>query len=117
DVISRNPVTIQLRYLQTLIEVSNNQSSTIVFPLPIDILQRLMPAVEAGEAAGEALTDATGDAPEPPRLEAALAAARAALDAPTDEPAALDADVTGQPRSRVGHAHGRADPAVPDEPA
>jgi regulator of protease activity HflC (stomatin/prohibitin superfamily) len=117
DVISRNPVTIQLRYLQTLIEVSNNQSSTIVFPLPIDILQRLMPAVAAGEAAGEALTDATGDAPEPPRLEAALAAARAALDAPTDEPAALGADVTDQPRSRVGHAHGRADPAVPDDPA
>jgi regulator of protease activity HflC (stomatin/prohibitin superfamily) len=35
DVISRNPVTIQLRYLQTLIEVGVNQNSTIVFPLPI----------------------------------------------------------------------------------
>ncbi len=32
DVISRNPVTIQLRYLQTLLEVSSNQSSTIVLP-------------------------------------------------------------------------------------
>ena len=38
DVISRNPVAIQLRYLQTLIEVSGNQSSTIVFPLPVDVL-------------------------------------------------------------------------------
>ena len=37
DVIARNPVTIQLRYLQTLIEVSGNQSSTIVFPLPMEI--------------------------------------------------------------------------------
>src|SRR5207245_9612798 len=36
DVISRNPVTIQLRYLQTLMEVSGNQSSTIVLPLPMD---------------------------------------------------------------------------------
>src|ERR687885_1028948 len=38
DVISRNPVAIQLRYLQTLMEVSGNQSSTIVFPLPMDVL-------------------------------------------------------------------------------
>src|SRR4051812_44640764 len=35
DVISRNPVAIQLRYLQTLIDVSGNPSSTIVFPLPV----------------------------------------------------------------------------------
>jgi regulator of protease activity HflC (stomatin/prohibitin superfamily) len=117
DVISRNPVTIQLRYLQTLIEVSNNQSSTIVFPLPIDILQRLMPEVQSGEAAAEAPDDATGDAPEPPRLEEALAAARTALEAPTDEPARLDPDVTSAPRSRAGHAHGQADPAVPHDPA
>src|SRR5258705_9595834 len=46
DVISRNPVTIQLRYLQTLTEVSNNQSSTIVFPLPIDVLQGLVSVAE-----------------------------------------------------------------------
>ena len=46
DVISRNPVTIQLRYLQTLIEVSGNQSSTIVFPLPIDVLQPLVAAAQ-----------------------------------------------------------------------
>jgi regulator of protease activity HflC (stomatin/prohibitin superfamily) len=46
DVISRNPVAIQLRYLQTLIEVSGNQSSTIVFPLPVDVLQPLMAAGE-----------------------------------------------------------------------
>ena len=35
DVISRNPVTIQLRYLQTLLEIGSEQNSTIVFPLPI----------------------------------------------------------------------------------
>ena len=42
DVISRNPVTIQLRYLQTLLEIGNEQNSTIVFPLPIDMLQPLL---------------------------------------------------------------------------
>ena len=39
DVISRNPVTIQLRALQTLMEVSGNQGSTIVFPVPMSLLQ------------------------------------------------------------------------------
>jgi regulator of protease activity HflC (stomatin/prohibitin superfamily) len=48
DVISRNPVTIQLRYLQTLTEVSNSQSSTIVFPLPIDVIQPLLASVQRG---------------------------------------------------------------------
>src|SRR3954447_17671562 len=44
DVIGRNPVTIQLRALQTLREVSGNQGSTIVFPLPTNILQPLAAA-------------------------------------------------------------------------
>ena len=46
EVISQNPVTIQLRYLQTLIEVANNQSSTIVFPLPIDVLKPLVASAQ-----------------------------------------------------------------------
>jgi regulator of protease activity HflC (stomatin/prohibitin superfamily) len=42
DVMSPNPVTIQLRYLQTLSDVSSNEGSTIVFPLPMDLLKPLM---------------------------------------------------------------------------
>jgi regulator of protease activity HflC (stomatin/prohibitin superfamily) len=42
DVISPNPVTIQLRYLQTLSEVSGNQGSTIVFPLPLDMMRSML---------------------------------------------------------------------------
>ncbi len=45
EVISRNPVTIQLRYLQTLLEIGSEQNSTIVFPLPIDLIGPLMQAV------------------------------------------------------------------------
>ncbi|MGH2912394.1 MAG: slipin family protein [Solirubrobacteraceae bacterium] len=77
DVISRNPVTIQLRYLQTLLEVSNKQSSTIVFPLPVDILQPLISAARAPHA--------VADGPERERLDEALTAARAALDAATSD--------------------------------
>ena len=79
DVISRNPVTIQLRYLQTLIEVSGNQSSTIVFPLPIDVLHPLMSATQNRRAT-------VADGPESERLDAALQAAREALDATTRDP-------------------------------
>jgi regulator of protease activity HflC (stomatin/prohibitin superfamily) len=50
DVISRNPVTIQLRYLQTLLEIGSEQNSTIVFPLPIDLIGPLMQAVNGHNA-------------------------------------------------------------------
>lgn len=38
EIIAKEPVTLQLRYLQTLTEISSERSSTIVFPLPIDML-------------------------------------------------------------------------------
>jgi regulator of protease activity HflC (stomatin/prohibitin superfamily) len=38
-VIAKNPVTLQLRYLQTLTEISTEKNSTILFPLPIEILR------------------------------------------------------------------------------
>ena len=42
DVISRNPVTLQLRYLQTLTEIGVEQNTTVVFPLPIDLVEAFM---------------------------------------------------------------------------
>jgi len=48
EVISRNPVTIQLRYLQTLLEIGSEQNSTIVFPLPIDLIGPLLRTVPLG---------------------------------------------------------------------
>jgi regulator of protease activity HflC (stomatin/prohibitin superfamily) len=39
---SANPVTLQLRYLQTLTEIASEQNSTIVFPLPIDLISSFM---------------------------------------------------------------------------
>lgn len=38
SVISEHPIALQLRYLQTLTEIGTEKNSTIVFPLPIDIL-------------------------------------------------------------------------------
>ncbi|MCP5052367.1 MAG: slipin family protein [bacterium] len=42
DVMSENPITIQLRYLQTMTEISADNTSTIVFPLPIDIIKSFL---------------------------------------------------------------------------
>jgi regulator of protease activity HflC (stomatin/prohibitin superfamily) len=90
DVISRNPVTIQLRYLQTLLEVSNKQSSTIVFPPPMDVLQPLLATAQSRRAA---------DGPERERLDEALTAARAALDTATGDHGQLEADAHPVPAS------------------
>jgi regulator of protease activity HflC (stomatin/prohibitin superfamily) len=49
-IMARNPATLQLRYMQTLLELGVNQSSTIVFPLPIDLIQPLMDARRGAEA-------------------------------------------------------------------
>ena len=42
DVISESPAALQLRYLQTLTHISAEKNSTIVFPLPIDMMQVFM---------------------------------------------------------------------------
>lgn len=39
EILSKNPMALQLRYLQTLIEISTEKNSTIVFPLPIDLIK------------------------------------------------------------------------------
>jgi regulator of protease activity HflC (stomatin/prohibitin superfamily) len=47
DVIGANPTTLQLRYLQTLREIGANQNSTVVFPMPIDLVKPVLDAVKA----------------------------------------------------------------------
>jgi regulator of protease activity HflC (stomatin/prohibitin superfamily) len=41
EVIQRQPAAIQLRYLQTLVEIGTEKNTTIVFPLPVDILSSI----------------------------------------------------------------------------
>lgn len=42
EIISANPTTLQLRFLQTLTEVASEQSSTIIFPVPLDMISAFM---------------------------------------------------------------------------
>ena len=42
DIIAREPVTLQLRYLQTLTEIATERNSTLIFPIPIDLINMFM---------------------------------------------------------------------------
>jgi regulator of protease activity HflC (stomatin/prohibitin superfamily) len=57
DVIGENPVTLQLRYLQTLREIGASQNSTVVFPMPIDLVK---PVLDAVSQAGAPADDGAG---------------------------------------------------------
>jgi regulator of protease activity HflC (stomatin/prohibitin superfamily) len=58
DIIGRNPTTLQLRYLQTLREIGVNQNSTVVFPMPIDLVRPVLDAIQQGGAGAGAGSDA-----------------------------------------------------------
>ncbi|MEE8556362.1 MAG: slipin family protein [Myxococcota bacterium] len=44
DIMAQSPYTLQLRFLQTLSEIATEQNSTIIFPLPIDLVEPFLKA-------------------------------------------------------------------------
>jgi len=48
EIIAKNAVTLQLRYLQTLTEISAEKNSTIIFPLPMDLISAFLGRGERG---------------------------------------------------------------------
>lgn len=55
-IISTQPIAIQLRYLQTLTEISAEKNSTIIFPLPMDLITALLPGLRLTTDSGEPIT-------------------------------------------------------------
>ena len=49
DHMSQNPVTVQLRYLQTLSEIATENNSTTLFPVPIDLFNRFTKTPDSSE--------------------------------------------------------------------
>ena len=68
DILRPNPAALQLRYLQTLTEVGNNDSSTIVFALPLDVMGPLLEHAAAAPAATRR-SPSDADDGDPRRLE------------------------------------------------
>jgi regulator of protease activity HflC (stomatin/prohibitin superfamily) len=52
-ILSAQPQAIQLRYMETLTEVAGDKSSTIVFPLPLDLVEPLLKLKGASESTGK----------------------------------------------------------------
>jgi regulator of protease activity HflC (stomatin/prohibitin superfamily) len=86
DVIGENPVTLQLRYLQTLREIGGDQNTTVVFPMPIDLMGSAMQAL--GKTAGEQATGRSEDGTLEPGTEtrSLQAGPRGALPDPLPDP-------------------------------
>jgi len=63
DIMSRNPATMQLRYLQTLLQIGVN-NTTIVFPLPIELLETFSRLLGGGE--GVVAAPVPGSSSPPP---------------------------------------------------
>jgi len=61
NVIRPNPVTLQLRYIQALTDISSNAGTTIVFPLPVDLLKPLLEGHGDGDAASEESAPPAGE--------------------------------------------------------
>jgi regulator of protease activity HflC (stomatin/prohibitin superfamily) len=53
EIFSRHPATLQLRYLQTLLDIGVNQNSTIIFPLPLDMVKPFLGLEESGGQPGK----------------------------------------------------------------
>jgi regulator of protease activity HflC (stomatin/prohibitin superfamily) len=67
DIISTNPATLQLRYLQTLLEMGVNQNTTIVFPIPLDLFRAFLAAGADGGDGGRPTRPPA--APPPPETK------------------------------------------------
>ncbi len=42
EILAQNPLTIQLRFLQTMVEISSEKTTTVVFPLPLELFRGFM---------------------------------------------------------------------------
>jgi regulator of protease activity HflC (stomatin/prohibitin superfamily) len=101
DVMSGNPTTLQLRYLQTLREIGGQQNSTIVFPMPIDLIRPMLEAMGSTAPGAQSETEPPGSAP--PQLTSAstaeLGPAAEALPASLRERNGQSADVPAAPET------------------
>jgi regulator of protease activity HflC (stomatin/prohibitin superfamily) len=53
DIMAQSPYTLQLRYLQTLADIATEQNSTIIFPLPIELIEPLLNSRSGAKGSGD----------------------------------------------------------------
>lgn len=104
EIVAHEPVTLQLRYLQTLTEIATEKNSTILFPFPIDIVRPFLGMLGTSE--------------ELELKKAAMAQGAAAKLQPrppaqlgTDAPSAVAQSIAGRPEAGAGRLGDDAGPA------
>ncbi|HET7042251.1 MAG TPA: slipin family protein [Gemmatimonadales bacterium] len=65
DIISTNPASLQLRYLQTLLEIGGNQNTTVVFPVPMDIFEPFLENARGARGGGRRPSSSPSQPPPP----------------------------------------------------
>lgn len=98
------PAAMQLRLLQTVVEVAAEKNSTLVMPFPVEML-RFFERASGGERPAPASAPVPASAPDP-----------AAAPAPLEESPRPVAEVDGTPAVALEAPKGRTEPAVPAEP-
>jgi regulator of protease activity HflC (stomatin/prohibitin superfamily) len=113
DVIGRNPTTLQLRYLQTLREIGASQNSTVVFPMPIDLVKPILNVIQQGGGTS------SGAAPSVPAGSESVPAMPAVPITPTVPAAPGNGALEPGPQRSLGAGPGNAESAAApaDEPA
>jgi regulator of protease activity HflC (stomatin/prohibitin superfamily) len=86
DIISTNPASLQLRYLQTLLEIGSNQNTTVVFPLPLDMMEPFLGGGKPGDKPRKPAPRPPAQSPPQPDVK--------------DQPAADEPGAGGLPPSR-----------------
>ncbi len=100
DVIGANPTTLQLRYLQTLREIGATQNSTVVFPMPIDLVKPVLEAAGGMVGGGQTERDLPEQLPDGAHAEL--------TPSPVDEPSVV------RPNDDAGVPEPAADRPAPD---
>jgi regulator of protease activity HflC (stomatin/prohibitin superfamily) len=106
DIIAHEPVTLQLRYLQTLTEIATEKNSTILFPFPMDIVKPFLGMMSSLEEAMAQTGDGRGPTvvspppraqvtQSPPAMPHSASGLQASPMAPASQPAAAP---LGQPQ-------------------
>ncbi|MDA3626257.1 slipin family protein [Saccharopolyspora sp. WRP15-2] len=110
-VMSDTPAALQLRLLETVVEVAAEKNSTLVLPFPVELLQFVDTIKHGAKSAAEAPAEATPEAAEAELAEAELAAKREAelvdgeqAELPQQRSATADADAESSESSVLGIA-------------
>ncbi|MBA2246858.1 MAG: slipin family protein [Chloroflexia bacterium] len=98
EVINQNPVTIQLRYLQTLTEIGAEKNTTVVFPLPIDLIGNMLAGIGSNGSSDPGSDGRTSPSPAPTRPAASRPDRSQGTSGPAPQPRPAIREAVPRPR-------------------